>query len=325
MKKLKDIFFIQHGNKLDYNKMVPSSVGVNFVSRTSKENGVAGRVRMIEGIKPYDRGLITVALGGSVLSSFVQLDEFYTAQNVAVLIPHKEMHLAQKLYYSLLISSNSFRYSACGREANKTLKELLLPDVFEFPTWVSTVFDSFSFEHAIDAVSQTGITPSLKERQWGNFTYENIFAIERGQSLYKKDLGEGPYPYISATSVNNGVSCYCSVFNQTGNAITLAYDGSIGESFYQDSNFFASEKIAVLRLNSTCGVKLNAYIALFLISLIKKERFRFNYGLKWSVNSRMRKSIISLPVDVSGRPDWVFMENYIKTLKFSSVLPNSFP
>ncbi|MBU5384723.1 restriction endonuclease subunit S [Citrobacter cronae] len=324
MKKLKDIFSIQYGNKLDYNKMVPSPVGVNFVSRTSKENGVAGKVLLIEGIRPYDKGLITVALGGSVLSSFVQIDEFYTGQNVAVLMPHKEMHLSQKLYYSLLISSNAFRYSACGREANKTLKDLLLPEVCELPVWVSTVFDSFSFEHAVDAVSKTGITPSLKERQWEKFTYENIFTIERGQSLYKKDLRKGPYPYISATSVNNGISCYCSVFNQTGNAITLAYDGSIGESFYQDSNFFASEKIAVLRLNLKWGIKLNAYIAVFLISLIKKEKFRFNYGLKWSVNSRMRKSIINLPVDISGRPDWVFMEDYIKTLKFSSVLSDSF-
>jgi hypothetical protein len=34
--------------------------------------------------------------------------------------------------------------------------------------------------------------------------------------------------------------------------------------------------------------------------------------------SRMKESIIRLPVDINGQPDWQFMENYIKQLSFSS-------
>jgi hypothetical protein len=34
----------------------------------------------------------------------------------------------------------------------------------------------------------------------------------------------------------------------------------------------------------------------------------------------MKNSTIGLPVDEKGDPDWVFMENYINTIPFSSQL-----
>lgn len=62
---------------------------------------------------------------------------------------------------------------------------------------------------------------------------------------------------------------------------------------------------------------MNVYIGLFLVSLIKLERYRFNYGRKWH-KDRMNKSKIKLPIDTNGNPDWQFMEDYIKSLPYSS-------
>jgi type I restriction enzyme M protein len=153
---------------------------------------------------------------------------------------------------------------------------------------------------------------------WKRFRYDDLFVITRGKPLYKKDFELGDIPYISASSNNNGVSAYVSQANESKNAITIAYDGSIGESFYQPIPFFASEKIAVVRLKG--GVPLNPYIAIFLISVIKLEKFRFNYGLKWAVDKRMKKHPIYLPTDKSGKPDWEYMENYIKSYPYSQSL-----
>ncbi|MDS1688576.1 restriction endonuclease subunit S [Escherichia coli] len=317
MKKLSEIFFIYMGNKLDLNKMKISDTcdGVNFVSRTAKQNGITTKVEQLPDVPPFEKGLITVALGGSVLSTFLQYDDFYTGQNVAVLEPKNSMTNAEKLYYCLLISHNAYRYSACGREANKTLKELMLPDISELPSWINRVYDEFNIVFSNDSFSAVE-SIEFDTDTWKSFRYDDIFHIERGESLYIKDLKDGIYPYISAISENNGIQRYCSVFNQKGNAITLSYDGSIGEAFYQPSEFFASEKIAVLRLNSKWGAELNEFIAFFLITLIRKEKFRFNYGLKWSINSRMKKSVIRLPV-VNDYPDWLYMEKYIKMLPYS--------
>ena len=134
--ELNKIFDVKYGKKFDANKMEFSERGdINFISRDSKNNGCVGTVVSYKEIKPFDEGLITVSLGGSfLLSSFVQPKKFYTAQNVAVLIPKKPMDLNMKIFYCKCISMNRSKYSAFGREANKTLKYLEIPDTV--PEWV---------------------------------------------------------------------------------------------------------------------------------------------------------------------------------------------
>lgn len=133
------VFDVEHGNKLDLNKMEiagSSDEGVCFVGRSGEGNGIVASVAEIAGLSPYPAGIITVALGGSALSSFVQPRRFYTAQNIDVLIPKQEMSLDQKLYYCLCIEANRFRYSTFGREANRTLKNLAVPAFECVPSWV---------------------------------------------------------------------------------------------------------------------------------------------------------------------------------------------
>src|SRR3954453_20047811 len=89
---LSRLFTIQHGNKFDLNKMEPAPPGEDgaaFVGRSGERNGIVAIVRRTAQ-EPYPAGLITVALGGSTLSSFVQPIPFYTAQNIDVLRPMAE-------------------------------------------------------------------------------------------------------------------------------------------------------------------------------------------------------------------------------------------
>lgn len=317
---LSELFDIEYGNQFDLNKLIKHQGGmdcVDFVSRSSKNNGVVSSVEKFKGTEPYSSGLITVTLGGTyLLSSFVQQKQFYTAQNIKVLDPKSDMSLNEKLIYCAAIKHNRFRYSSHGREANKTLDNLLVPTLSE----VKKIADRCAAIKMPSKEPEAASSIFLNTDQWGAFYYEDIFSIERGEPHYLKNLKRGGYPYISATSKNNGASSFVSIKNQLRNAITLSYDGSIGEAFYQPRQFLASEKIAVLRIHKNHNRELNPYIAFFLIALVKKEKFRYNYGLKWSLNSRMLRSVIKLPVDSSGRPNWDFMESYIKSLPYSSNL-----
>lgn len=141
MMRRDQLFEVTYGNKFDYNKMTVASqkeCGINFVGRSSRNHGVSGVVKKFKNIEPYDKGLITVSLGGSkLLSAFIQDAPFYTAQNVAVLRPLSEMSFQQKLYICLCIRHNRFRYSAFGREANRTLKSIAIPALSDFPDWLS--------------------------------------------------------------------------------------------------------------------------------------------------------------------------------------------
>ena len=132
------LFDILSGSSLDYNKMTLSvqndKDAINFVSRSSRNLGVTTKVKKILGKEPFSSGLITVALGGSILSSFVQQESFYTAEHMRVLRPKKNMLMQEKLYYCMCILENRFRYSTFGREADRTIQDLVLPD--EIPSWV---------------------------------------------------------------------------------------------------------------------------------------------------------------------------------------------
>lgn len=138
--ELNDLFIIVHGNKLDLNKMkqvAPNKDAIAFIGRSGTKNGVVANVERLHDIEPHEIGCITVALGGAALSSFVQPLPFYTAQNIDVLKPIKEMTLDEKFFFCLCIQANSFRYSTFGREANRTLHRLLVPSLESIPKWVS--------------------------------------------------------------------------------------------------------------------------------------------------------------------------------------------
>ena len=137
--QLSNLFDITYGNGFELNKLelsASSGSGVNFVSRTSKNNGVAAKVRELPNSTPFASGLITVAVSGSVLETFLQPEPFYTAYHVMVLTPKGNMTEEEKLFYCACIRRNKYRYSY-GRQANKTLKKIEVPSIA--PKWISRI------------------------------------------------------------------------------------------------------------------------------------------------------------------------------------------
>ena len=104
-----------------------------------------------------------------------------------------------------------------------------------------------------------------------------------------------------------------------GNVITVASNGCVGKSFYQEDDFIATGDVNILKLKN---YKLNKYIALFLCTILEKERFKYNYGRKWGLN-KIKNSKIKLPVTKDNKPDWDFMENYINQLPYADHLLKS--
>lgn len=319
MKPLNEIFEVTYGNKLDLNKRAALSIrdgGINFVGRSSQNHGVSGCVEPIAGLTPYESGLITVALGGSkLLSAFIQEAPFYTAQNVAVLRPNQPMTFQQKLYMCIAIRHNRFRYSAFGREANRTFRTLQVPELAEFPAWIDSL-EQLSVASMVKAAMTTTL-PALTPESWGAFELQYLFDIRKGQRLTKADMLPGSVLYVGASDTANGVTAHIGQQPiHKGGTISVSYNGSVAEAFYQPKPYWATDDVNVLYPN---GYTLTPATALFICTVIRLEKYRFNYGRKWHLD-RMRESIIRLPVTSTGEPDWNFMENYIKSLPYSSQL-----
>ncbi len=121
--QLSRICHIDFGNKFDNDKMTYETPSVNFVSRTADNNGVSDVVDRMEGSNPYPAGCLSVALGGSIGSCFLQEQPFYTGQNVAVLIFPLEVSTRAKLFFSqVFMFEVKGKFVAFGRELNKHLK-----------------------------------------------------------------------------------------------------------------------------------------------------------------------------------------------------------
>lgn len=150
---------------------------------------------------------------------------------------------------------------------------------------------------------------------WRSFTINSLFDVVKGTRLTKADMKDGTIRFIGASAMNNGITAYISNKEKIHpkNTITISYNGSVGEAFYQDDQFWASDDVNVLYPK----FKMNFHIAMFLIPILKAAGRRYAFIDKWKKED-MEKDCILLPVDNDGNPDWVYMEAYIKELELSS-------
>lgn len=125
---LKELCKITMGNKMDATAMSADDPKVNFVGRSADNNGVAGKVDIVydgkgRKIEPYPAGCVTVALGGSLGSAFLQKEPFYTSQNVSVLEFPKNVSDEAKIFICTLIYNESkYKYFPFGRELNTHIR-----------------------------------------------------------------------------------------------------------------------------------------------------------------------------------------------------------
>ena len=90
----------------------------------------------------------------------------------------------------------------------------------------------------------------LDELRWKAFNIGECFpVIQRGKRLKTEDHVVGQTPYVSSSSILNGVDNFVS--NVDGvrrfeKCLTLANSGSVGETFYQPFEFVASDHVTKL-------------------------------------------------------------------------------
>ena len=139
-----------------------------------------------------------------------------------------------------------------------------------------------------------------------------IFDIKKGRRLTKDNMIPGTINFIGSTSVNNGVTAKVSNSSHihNGNTITVTYNGSVGEAFYQTDSYWASDDVNVLTFKRL----LNERLALFFCASLRKSGKKYGYTYKWT-KELMEKDEIILPVTSSGSIDYKFMETYIRAIE----------
>lgn len=109
--------------------------------------------------------------------------------------------------------------------------------------------------------------------------------------------------------MNNGVDNYISNENKVrrfSNCLSLANSGSVGSCFYESFEFVASDHITHLKNEAR-----NKFSYLFLATMLNRlsEKYNFNREIN---DDRISTEVIILPTTPSGKPDYLYMESYIK-------------
>lgn len=319
--KLSDLFEIKKGKRLTKANMTKGQVP--FIGSIDSNNGY----REYIGQTPIHTGnTITVNYNGSVAEAFYQPKSFWASDDVNVLYPKFTLNPYIALFITTIIKIEKYRFNYgrkwhVERMSNSNIK---LPiDKNTNPDWQNierfiknlTVVKKYDLEN-ISVIKEPLINASLsiETTDWKWFEYQELFNIERGRGPRKKNLdGTGNTPVVTSSDSNNGWTAVTTVNPiHAGNTIGVNRNGSIAESFYQPIPFCSTEDVHIFKPK----FQMNKYVGLFISTLIKKEKYRYNYGRKWGI-ARMKSSKIKLPINDAGNPDYEYMEKFIKSLSFS--------
>lgn len=153
---------------------------------------------------------------------------------------------------------------------------------------------------------------SLKDRNWQQIKVADWFNIRSTSTGIDKirlnTKGDEIIPYVTRTDKNNGMDSYIpmqDISPDDGGVITIGLDTQT--CFFQPMTFYTGQNIQIIESDF-----LNFALAMFLIPSFKTMLAKFNWGGNGATLSRLKRSSIMLPVDSSGKPDWQFMEDYIK-------------
>lgn len=159
--------------------------------------------------------------------------------------------------------------------------------------------------------------------QWKIFKIYELFYTERvgnkiqtptGASVRRIDLVEGDIPRITVSGINNGVvgyfgsACNNPNYRVFENFISVSFLGTV---FYQSSKASLDMKVHCLKL---VDGELNHYIGEYLVTCIKKslKESRYSDQISSTILPLLR---IRLPVDETGRPNFAYMESYMRHLE----------
>ncbi len=319
---VKDLFDVRYGVDLELNALEQASDGINFVARTSKDNGVTAKVKQIPWIEPNPAGTISVAAGGSVMESFLQPEPYYSGRDLFYLTPRYEMSDAIKLFYCLCLRRNKFRYSY-GRQANETLKDLLIPCLEEIPAYVK----EFSFEQfqksLLDSIDLSELEEKAETTSPINklVLLRELFDVENGvaaagllRSTERKNDNWIPFirpSYRQSTSVDAYVNKYLvpqeKVYPKGTLYVSTNGQGSHTYSYVSVSEFVPNSDVAVLKPKRPMTLREKLFYAM----CISRNRFKFSYGRKPKGEKLER---IMLPLSISKSYNEMALLDYLRKL-----------
>lgn len=297
---------------------------IPYVTRTDLNNGVKSFV-LNEGLENIEKKNALV-IGDTTATISYQKDDFIAGDHIVV-IRADWLNEYTGLFVTTLLKKEHYRYSY-GRAfkidiINETILKLPATN-FGNPDWIfmENFIKSLRYKPISTNIKQSTIP--LKTQEWGTFFLSDIFTIHNGKGIKKEEIEEfpGDFPAVQSGEINNGIlgfieKKYCKEMNYTFTdepCLTVARTGSAGFVAFQNNGCVVGDSAKILLLKNKAF--RNAFVYLFLATILNANRYKFSYGRKVT-EDKYNDLVLRLPIDANYNPDYQFMQNYIKSLPYS--------
>ena len=323
---LSQIFTFERGKENNMTSLVEGETPL--ISARKVNNGIKGFVanpsKIIKG-----RNVLSLnndGDGGAGLA-FYQCVDFALDSHVTALHSKTTLSAHTLLFIAACISKQhaifGHGYSISLPRAKRILSMLPVddsgnPDYHYMAEYVNTLQNKLLERYRIYLLKQLDTLGDLNQivpvnkKQWKTFSLNEIFSISAGKRLETRNKCPGDRPFIGATDNNNGVTGFVSNNNASrdSNVLGVNYNGAPCIAFYHPYECIFTDDVKRLHL---LHYKDNKFVFLFLVAVFAKQRSKFSYGYKFN-EQRMLKQKLMLPIDETGNPDYVYMEQYAKNI-----------
>lgn len=309
---------------IDKNKLNMEDGNIPYITRSEIDNGINLFItdEQNEKYKKDQGNVITIGLDTQTV--FYQRNAFFTGQNIQVLSNYNlNKNIAMFIIPLMKIQMGKFNWGGNGATLSRLNRtKIMLPiDKTNNPNW------SFMEEYIKERENKQRedlkeyykkrlldlvISPEvLTDVEWGEFLIKNIFTIKSVKGKPVKNYEGGKLPYVTTSSLNNGVNDFVYANNEISKGNCISIDPIGGKTFYHKYEFIGRGG-AGSAINLLYNKNLNQKTALFLCRAIEKTSLeKASYAVALN-GERLKNAKMLLPIDKNGNPNWSYMENFIK-------------
>lgn len=297
-----------------------------YLGAKKSDNGVMRTCATDESMLQEGNCIVFICNGAGSVGYANYMDKPFIATTDLVLGYADWLNEKTGLFVATVLCKERFKYSF-GRKWKTHLRstEIKLPVTANGKpdwAWMESYIDSLHSE-PLTTGNETNNVNSLEVGNWREFYVKELFdSIYKVASYHDDELtsvsigNKNAIAYATRTDQDNGVKslvCDIGLANiESGNAIVVG--DTTSTISYQPSPFVAGEHIIAARAGW-----LNIFTGLFITCLLRQERYRYSYGRAYKLDL-IRNTKLKLPVTPEGKPDWQYMENYVKSLPYGDRL-----
>lgn len=313
-------YFTLHAtlNGIDKNKLVDNGEKkYPYITRSKNNNGLDMFVS--EQPQKINKGNVII-IGLDTQTVFYQESDFYTGQNVQILYNE---HLTKNIAFFLIpiikkqlaVLNWGGNGATLGRLKKKSVvlpvKSDGTPDWGFMESYICEKSNQINDTYKLPSFHEISDNRKLRDVDWDNFFIEEIIYVKSGVRLTKDNQEAGDIPFIGAVDNNNGITSFINNKNNSTdqNVLGTNYNGSVGYAFYHPYEATFSDDVKRLSFKE----KNSKYTLLFLKHVVERQAVKYAYGYKFN-GQRMKRQIVKLPVK-NGKPDFDFMEQYMKRME----------